>query len=483
MNPMRNPMTVRTRFAPSPTGYLHIGGARTALFNYLFARRNRGEFILRIEDTDAARSTGESTDAILEGMKWLGLDWDEGPYYQSRRFTIYREHAEKLLEKGLAYRCFCTPEELEERRKRALEQGHPPKYDGRCKTRNAQPGKPSAVRFSVPPGKTFFKDMIKGDISFDHSEIEDLVILRSDSTPTYNLCVVVDDATMGISHVIRGDDHINNTPKQILLYEALGYTVPAFAHLPMILGPDRSRLSKRHGATSVLAYKEMGYLPHALVNYLARLGWSYGDEEIFTKEELIEKFSLESVGKSSGVFNPEKLLWLNHHYIKETPPEGLAPVLLPHLKALGVDPEGDPRIPAIIKTLKERAKTLKEMAESSLFYFKEKISYEEKAAKKFLTPAISEPLKLLSEKLKKIEPFSEERIKEAFEEVLKETGLKLGELAQPVRVALTGETVSPGIFETISALGKEKTEKTLKRITESLTPAAAWSPPRPGKEE
>src|SRR3990172_2190457 len=272
MNPMRNPMTVRTRFAPSPTGYLHIGGARTALFNYLFARRNRGEFILRIEDTDAARSTGESTDAILEGMKWLGLDWDEGPYYQSRRFTIYREHAEKLLEKGLAYRCFCTPEELEERRKRALEQGHPPKYDGRCKTRNAQPGKPSAVRFSVPPGKTFFKDMVKGDISFDHSEIEDLVILRSDSTPTYNLCVVVDDATMGISHVIRGDDHINNTPKQILLYEALGYTVPAFAHLPMILGPDRSRLSKRHGATSVLAYKEMGYLPHALVNYLARLG-------------------------------------------------------------------------------------------------------------------------------------------------------------------------------------------------------------------
>ncbi|MBI5560314.1 MAG: glutamate--tRNA ligase [Deltaproteobacteria bacterium] len=473
-------MTVRTRFAPSPTGYLHIGGARTALFNYLFARHNRGQFVLRIEDTDAARSTGESLNAILEGMLWLDLKWDEGPYYQSKRLGLYREAAAQLLEKNLAYRCWCAPEELEERRKLALKENRPPRYDGRCRTRPAQPAQPFAVRFRVPPGKTFFNDMIKGGISFEHAELEDLVLLRSDSTPTYNLCVVVDDAAMRITHVIRGDDHIANTPKQILLYEALGGTVPSFAHLPMILGSDKTRLSKRHGATSVMAYKEMGYLPHALVNYLARLGWSSGDEEIFGMNELIEKFSLENVGKSSGVFNPEKLLWLNHHYIKTTPAGELKPLLLQHLKTLGVDAARDERCEAIISTLRERAKTLKEMAEASLFYFREKISYEEKAAKKFLTHEILEPLKLLSKKLKKVEPFSEDNVKKAFDEVLEETGLKLGELAQPVRVALTGGTVSPGIFEMIAALGKEKT---IERIEESLTPAAAWSSPRPGKEE
>jgi glutamyl-tRNA synthetase len=315
-------MTVRTRFAPSPTGYLHIGGARTALFNWLFSRHNNGIFILRIEDTDLKRSTPESIAAILDGMKWLGLDWDEGPFYQSERFDTYTEHARRLLREGHAYRCWCTPAELEERRNAAQAAGRPPGYDRRCRDRTDEPEGPSAVRFKVPPsGETSFTDIVKGPITFDLNQIEDFVVLRSDGTPTYNLCVVVDDATMGINHVIRGDDHINNTPKQILLYGALGYLLPKFAHLPMILGSDRTRLSKRHGATSVTAYREGGYLPGALLNYLARLGWSHGDQEVFTLDELVGKFTLEAVGKSSGVFNPEKLLWLNQHYIKESRPE------------------------------------------------------------------------------------------------------------------------------------------------------------------
>ncbi|MBI5599246.1 MAG: glutamate--tRNA ligase [Deltaproteobacteria bacterium] len=458
-------MTIRTRFAPSPTGYLHIGGARTALFSYLFARKNQGKFILRIEDTDAVRSSAEAIGAILDGMRWLGLDWDEGPFLQSERFDAYRAHAQTLLKRGLAYCCWCSPEELDEKRKAAMEKGLPPKYDGRCRTRADRPDGPFAVRFSVPPGATSFDDMIKGTMAFNHGEIEDLVILRSDNTPTYNLCVVVDDATMDITHVIRGDDHIANTPKQILLYRALGYPVPAFAHLPMILGADKARLSKRHGATSVTAYRDSGYLPHALVNYRARLGWSYGDQEIFTKEELIAKFSLESVGKSPGIFNPEKLLWLNHHYIKESEATELAPLLMAHLNALGVDASNDARVPAIIGTLKERAKTLKEMAEGALFYFRDEITFDEKAARKFLTPEAAGVFAVLSERLGSIGPFDEKAIEEAFGSVVSEKGVKLGALAQPVRVALTGGTVSPGIFETIAAMGKEKT---LKRLAEAI---------------
>ncbi len=461
-------MTVRTRFAPSPTGYLHIGGARTALFNWLFARHHGGRFVLRIEDTDVARSTEESINAILDGMRWLGLDWDEGPFYQSKRFDLYREHVERLLRAKMAYRCWCTPEELEERRKKAIEEGRPPRYDGRCRNRTDTPEGAFAVRFKVPPGRTVFEDMIKGQISFEHGEIEDLVILRSDGTPTYNLCVVVDDATMNITHVIRGDDHINNTPKQILLYEALGYSVPSFAHLPMILGADRTRLSKRHGATSVTAYREMGYLPEALVNYLARLGWSYGDQEIFTREELVDKFSLESVGKSSGIFNPEKLLWLNHHYIKESPTERLVPEFLRHLERLGVDGSRDERVPVIIETLKERAKTLGQMAEDALFYFKEDVTYEEKAARKFLTPDKAELFRMLIERLASLDPFTRDAIQDAFDSVLREKRLGLGKLAQPVRVALTGTTVSPGIFETIEALGRKRTVKRLKDACEFI---------------
>jgi len=459
-------LTVRTRFAPSPTGYLHIGGARTALFNLLFTRRNKGIFILRIEDTDVARSTKESIQAILDGMEWLGLNWDEGPFFQSHRFDEYRKSAEALLEKGLVYRCYCTPEDLEARREAALKAGRPPMYDGRCRERTGSPQGPSALRFRVPPGTTAFKDEIKGVISFENSAIEDLIILRSDGTPTYNFCVVVDDSTMGITHVIRGDDHINNTPKQILLYRALGYDIPVFAHLPMILGSDKTRLSKRHGATSVMAYKEMGYLPHALVNYLARLGWSAGDQEIFSMEELVEKFSLDSVGKSSGVFNPEKLLWLNQHYIKSAAPEELAPLLLPFWKGLGVDASADQRLMPIVRTLQERSRTLKEMAENSLFYFIDKVEYDPKAAEKLFTADTAALLEELLTKLSGLASFDETSLETEFNSLLEAKGLKLGKLAQPVRVALTGGTISPGIFETLAAMGKELA---LKRLTDAIT--------------
>ncbi|MBI5969893.1 MAG: glutamate--tRNA ligase [Deltaproteobacteria bacterium] len=456
-------MTVRTRFAPSPTGYLHIGGARTALFNWLFARRNNGQFILRIEDTDAARSTEESIQAILDGMNWLGLAWDEGPFFQSKMFDVYRKHAAGLLEKGFAYRCFCAPAELEARREAALKAGRPPMYDNRCRERKDAPDAPFAVRFKSPTtGSTIFKDEIKGVINFDNSAIEDLVILRSDGTPTYNFCVVVDDATMGITHVIRGDDHINNTPKQLLIAKALGCVPPVFAHLPMILGSDKARLSKRHGATSVMAYKDMGILPHALVNYLARLGWSHGDQEIFSLAELIEKFSFENCGKSSGVFNPEKLLWLNQHYIKETKAEELAGLVLPFLEARGVNATEDTRLPKIIKTLKERSKTLVEMCDGALFYFKEKVEYDGQAAAKFLLPETIPLFKILIERLGEASGFSEKTIAEVFDSVIAEKGIKLGKLAQPVRVALTGGSISPGIFEMMDAMGKETVLKRLK---------------------
>src|SRR3989338_4987239 len=476
-------MEVRTRFAPSPTGYLHIGGARTALFNYLFAKHHSalsgGKFILRIEDTDVARSTEDSTQAILDGMQWLGLNWDEGPYFQSKRFELYKGHAYKFLEMGKAYKCFCTPEELEKRREEALKQGRPPKYDGRCRNNPPSPpltkgGKEGfAIRFKVPHGITLVKDLIKGNVAFNNDEIEDLVILRSDGTPTYNLCVVVDDATMEITHVIRGDDHLNNTPKQIMLYEAFGYPLPQFAHLPMILGSDKTRLSKRHGATSVMAYKEMGYLPHALVNYLARLGWSYGDQEIFSLEELTQKFSLENVGKSSGVFNPEKLIWLNQHYLKEAKPEELSLLLIPFLETKGYKVSADKRLVNIIKGFQERSKTLVEMAGAAEFYFKEDIQYEEDAAKKFLTPDMATIFEILISRLNSLPEFTHNAIETIFTAIMNEKDLKLGKIAQPVRVALTGGTVSPGIFEVIEILGKETSIARLKKAVEFIANPAA----------
>ncbi|MFZ3090370.1 MAG: glutamate--tRNA ligase [Nitrospirota bacterium] len=462
-------MTVRVRFAPSPTGYLHIGGVRTALFNYLFARNNKGKLILRIEDTDRSRSTEDSITAIIEGMKWLGLDWDEGPFRQTERLDIYREYAEKLLSEGKAYYCYCAPEELEQRRKEALAKGAVPKYDGRCRNLKEPPAdiKP-AIRFKTPKeGQIIVDDLIKGRVVFDNIQLDDLIIMRSDGIPTYNFTVVIDDATMSITHVIRGDDHLNNTPRQINIYNALGYPIPKFGHLPMILGSDKTRLSKRHGATSVMAYKEMGYLPEAMINYLVRLGWSYKDQEIFSLEELIEKFSLESVGKAAAVFNPEKLLWLNSHYINVGDPSRLAMLLMPFLINEGiVKSEADVDITYLAKavtSLKERNRTLVELANSARYFLTDDIKWDEKAVQKFLTPENKLILKELIERLKKVEPFNHAEIEKSFNELKDEKGLKLGQIAQPVRVAITGSTVSPGIFEVIEIIGKERIIKRLER--------------------
>jgi glutamyl-tRNA synthetase len=457
---------VITRFPPSPTGYLHIGGARTALFNWLFARHHGGRFILRIEDTDLARSTDESVKAILDAMEWLGLEWDDGPYYQTQRFEIYREYLQKLLNSGHAYYCDCSSEDLEKRRQRALAEGRKPKYDGRCRARGLGPGPDRVVRFRCPDlGTTVLDDLIKGPIFFNNAELDDLVLQRSDGVPTYNFAVVIDDVTMNITHVIRGDDHVNNTPRQILIYQALAVPLPFFGHVPMILGQDRARLSKRHGATSVMDYKGMGYLPEALVNYLVRLGWSHGDQEIFTREELIDNFALENVGKAAGVFNAEKLLWLNGHYIKEKRPEELVPLIEPFLAAYGY-PAGSPGYLAKgIATLQSRCQTLVEMARAMDIYLVDQVSYEPQAAKKFLTPEMREPFAELLTALEQLDSFDEKNLEAAFHGVVGKLGLKLGKVAQPVRVALTGKTVSPGLFEVIDALGKETV---LKRLREGL---------------
>jgi len=461
---------MRFRFAPSPTGFLHIGGARTALFNWLLARKEQGKFILRIEDTDPVRSTRESIDAILDSMTWLGLDWDEGPIYQTDRLAIYREHVERLLREGKAYRCYCTPEELEERRQRALREKRKPKYDGHCRSLQVPPpGRAPAIRFKAPAqGKTILHDRIKGTIEFDNEELDDLVILRSDGLPTYNFSAVVDDATMGITHVIRGDDHVNNTPRQILLYEALGYPLPQFAHVPMILGADKARLSKRHGATSVMAYKEMGYLPQALVNYLVRLGWSYGDQEVFSKEELIQKFSLENVGKSAAVFNAEKLLWLNGLYIRQEKPETLADLLIPFLEDRGLKPRSQAWLVEVVKTLKERSKTLVEMADQAEFYFRSDFQVDQKAEKKHLLSDLKEPLEILMARLEAAPEMDEKGLEEIFQEIAAQKNMKLGSIAQAVRVALTGRAVSPGIYEVIKILGKDEVLKRLSKAVKKL---------------
>ena len=455
-----------TRFPPSPTGYLHIGGARTALFNWLYARQNGGTFILRLEDTDVARSSDEYVDAILEGMRWMGLDWDEGPYYQSQRTDLYVEHIQRLLDNGQAYYCHCQPDELELKRKEAQAQGRKPMYDRKCRDLDLGPAEGSVVRLRAPVlGETRYQDLIKGSISFNNSELDDLILQRSDGTPTYHLAVVVDDITMNVTHVIRGDDHVNNTPRQILIYNALDVPLPLYAHVPMILGPDKARLSKRHGATSVLAYRDMGYLPGALLNYLVRLGWSFGDQEIFSMEELLEKFSLENIGKSAGVFNPEKLLWLNSHYIKESDPADLVEPLVPFLKRLGVEEPDPGLVAAAIVTLQTRSKTLEEMAEGAAFYFRDEVDYDEKALKKFLKPNLAPLFEAMASDLETVDPWDEAHMQPVFEGLMERHQVKFGAIAQPLRVSLTGKTVSPGIFEVIEVLGKEKT---LKRVREAL---------------
>jgi glutamyl-tRNA synthetase len=460
--------TVRTRFAPSPTGYLHIGGARTALFNYLFSRHHGGKFILRIEDTDRERSTPEAIEAITESLKWLGLEWDEGPYFQTQRYPLYRKKLQALLVEGKAYPCTCTPEELNAKRQAAQMAKRKPSYDGICRPKEGTipplpRDKPYTVRFRSPrSGATAVEDGVKGRVVFENQELDDLIIARSDGTPTYNFCVVVDDIAMEITHIIRGDDHLANTPRQILLYEALSHTPPRFAHVPLILGLDKSRLSKRHGATSVTAYKEMGYFPEALVNYLVRLGWSHGDQEIFSRDELIEKFTLQNVGRAAGVFNPEKLLWVNFHYLKTRPLSELADEIVPFIEAKGYPrPQDRAWLEKMIATLRERAKTLTELVGLAHFYLSDEIPLDEKAAKKFLTREAREPVAELARRLTSLADFVEPDIERAFAEILAEQGLSLGSLAQPVRVALTGSTSSPGIYEVIAVLGKERTLRRL----------------------
>jgi glutamyl-tRNA synthetase len=454
---------VRVRFAPSPTGFLHIGGVRTALFNWLFARQQKGVFILRIEDTDQSRSTDESIQAIIEGMTWVGLDWDEGPFRQTERIDLYRSHAMKLLEKGAAYWCACKAEELEARRKEAEAKGLSPKYDGRCRDRGlTNPTGDAALRFKSPQdGETIVDDLIKGKIQFDNRVQDDLIILRSNGYPTYNFSVVVDDGLMNITHVVRGDDHLTNTPRQIPIFGALGFSVPQFGHLPMILGSDKARLSKRHGATSIMAYKDMGYLSDAMVNYLARLGWSYGDQELFTRQELIEKFSWKNVQTSAAVFNPDKLLWLNAEYIKTSPPGQVVRALVPLLENAGLKAEvsavSQNWLAQLVVLVKERAKTLVEMVEWVKPYFGEAVMFEEEAAKKFLTPAIAPMLGKLLKRFETIPSFSKQEWEEAFKQLVEEEAIKMGQLAQPVRVALTGRTASPGLFEVMEVLGRDRT--------------------------
>lgn len=459
---------LRVRFAPSPTGYLHVGGARTALFNWLLARNQGGTFILRIEDTDVERSTKESVDAILEGMKWLGLEWHEGPFYQSDSFPLYKDYVQKLLAAGKAYKCYCTSEQLDAKRTLAMEEGRKPKYDGTCRESVDQAEeRPYVVRFRAPQGGvTSFDDLIKGTITFPNEELDDLIIQRTDGTPTYNFCVVIDDASMRISTVIRGDDHVNNTPRQIQLYEALGFPVPNFAHVPMILGSDKARLSKRHGATSVIAYRDMGFLPEALLNYLVRLGWSNGDDEIFSRDEMIQKFDINNVGRSASVFNTEKLLWLNAHYIKTGDPERLAGLLLPHLSAREVTTLGGPDLMAVVRTLQERAQTLEEMADRAVFYYNPPLSYDDAALGKFDKEQLLTVFGAVTEKLSSAPAADAVAVDALFKEICAENSWKMGQVGQPVRIALSGGTQAPGIGEIVVTLGMEETLRRIQKTRE-----------------
>ncbi len=454
-----NTPKVRTRFPPSPTGALHLGGARTALFNWLFARHHGGVFVLRLEDTDRERSKPEHVESILEAMEWLGLDYDEGPYYQTQRFDRYRQAIEDLLAKGRAYWCHCSPEELKQKRERAMAAGGKPMYDGACRDKGLGPAPGAVVRFKGPrTGSTGWNDLVKGPISWDNSELDDLVLLRSDGSPTYHLAVVVDDIDMGMTHIIRGDDHVANTPRQILLYQALEAELPKYAHIPMILGPDKAKLSKRHGATSVVAYRDMGYLPEAMLNILARLGWSHGDQEMFTVDELIRYFSLEAVGKSAAVFDQDKLLKMNARYIQAADPKRLLELVKPFLAQRGVE-VGQPQEAVLAKAIPEltpRARTLVELAEWAEPYLVEQPKMDPKAVRKFLKPE-SEPILLrVRELVAEMGVADTQGMEQAFRDLAEEKGVKLGAVAQPVRVALVGRTASPGIFEVMDILGRQR---------------------------
>ena len=461
-------MTVRTRFAPSPTGYLHIGGARTALFSWLYARKHGGQFVLRIEDTDLERSSQESVNAILEGMSWLGLDYDEGPFYQTQRFDRYAEVIQQLLDGGHAYRCYCPKERLEKLRETQMANKEKPRYDGHCSAgvEPPSPDAPYVIRFRNPKqGNVDFDDLVRGRISISNDELDDLIIARSDGSPTYNLTVVVDDSDMQITHVIRGDDHINNTPRQINLIRALGMQVPVYAHTPMILGEDGKRLSKRHGAVSVTQYREEGFLPEALLNYLVRLGWSHQDQEIFSIDEMIELFDIADVNRAASVFNPEKLLWLNQHYIKATDPQHIARHLSHHLGLRGIDPSTGPDLHEVAKLQHERAKTLVEMAEISEFFYRDFEELDAKSAKKHLKAAALEPLEKVRAELAGLDDWQPEPIYKVVTDVAEALELKIGKVAQPLRVAVAGRAASPGIDVTLHLVGREAC---LRRIDKAL---------------
>ena len=462
------PEPVRVRFAPSPTGHLHVGGARTALFNWAFARRHGGVFILRIEDTDRERSTQESLDGILDALTWLGLDWDEGPptagYRQTERNDIYRAHADRLLAEGKAYRCRCTPALLDSLRTAAQARGETFRYPGTCRDAQVPAGEPHALRLRIPDtGQTVVEDVLHGTVVFDHGQLDDWIIVRTDATPTYNFCAVVDDVTMKITHVIRGDDHLSNTPKQVQCYQALGYPTPVFAHIPLILGPDKRRLSKRHGASSVQAFREEGILTEALFNYLARLGWSHGDQEVFSREDVAAHFDLAHVGQGAAVFDRAKLEWLNQQWIKTLPPEQVAERLLPVLERTGLPVPADRAwLARVVVTLRERARTLVEMAEAARFYFAPPAAYDSAAVAKFWTAEAPARYALLIKRLEAAPLLDPPDLEALYRGLAAELELKLVDLAQLTRIALTGRPASPPIFEVVALVGRDETLRRLR---------------------
>ncbi|MBQ8706864.1 MAG: glutamate--tRNA ligase [Succinivibrionaceae bacterium] len=469
-------MTVKTRFAPSPTGFLHVGGARTALYSWLYARHHNGSFVLRIEDTDLERSTQQAIDAIIESMKWLGLSWDEGPFYQTKRFDRYNQLIDEMLADGRAYRCYCSKERLEQLRQEQMARGEKPRYDGHCRCCQEEhsPDEPCCVRFRNPDeGVVHFHDHIRGDVEIANSELDDLVIRRTDGSPTYNFCVVVDDYDMGITHVIRGEDHVNNTPRQINIYKALGAQVPEFAHVSMILGDDGAKLSKRHGAVSVMQYRDDGYLPEALINYLVRLGWGSGDQEIFTLDEMIEKFSIDHVSKSASAFDTNKLKWMNRHYIQTLDPEYVASHLEWHMKDQGIDCSHGPKLSAVVKALAERAETLKDMAQQSRYMYEDFTEYDAAAVKKWFKANTGEVLDRCLEKLQQVsqEDWKAENLHPVVEQVAAEMEIGMGKVGMPLRIAVTGRGVSPGIDVTMELVGRARTLERIRQAREKLASA------------
>ena len=470
-------MTVRTRFAPSPTGVLHLGSVRTALFCWLYARHHGGQFVLRIEDTDKERSTPENVDAILDGMDWLGLDADEGPFFQTQRSERYQEVIDQWLDEGKAYHCYCSKEELDELRAGQMARGEKTRYDGRCRDRQApREGVAPVVRFKNPvDGEVVIDDQVRGTVVFQNAELDDLIIARSDGTPTYNFSVIIDDYDMNITHVIRGDDHLNNTPKQMNMLAALGADLPVYAHLPMILGPDGAKLSKRHGAVDIREYREQGYLPEAMLNYLVRLGWSHGDQEIFSVEEMIELFDIVDVNQSASAFNPEKLLWLNQQHIMAAPLERIGKELVPYLKAAGLDPDDGPDPKDVAEGFRERAETLLHMAASARYCYEDFEVIEPKAAKKNLRPVILEPLKAARDKLAKLESWTKDEIHATIEQVAASFEINMGKLGQPIRVAVTSGPVSPPLDVTVWLIGQTRAVKRLDKAIEIIEARASFT--------